>query len=86
VKIRNNEGVIYRVNAGRVIWVPRPEFNLGETVETRSGTYRAGWIHARNWHFKEKRFYYYIELLDKAGEVKRHKRRYWAEELTSKDS
>jgi len=85
VKLRNNENEEYRVNPSRVLWVPRPEFDLRDEVETTNGTRRVGWICTRVWHFKQKRFYYYIEIENKNGEIVKHKRRYWSEDLLRKN-
>ena len=86
VKITNNKNEVYRVNPKRVIWVPPPEFELYEEVQTTNGTPRVGWVSIREWHFKKKRFIYYIEIINKNGKRVRHKRRYWTEDLERKNS
>ncbi len=42
VSITNNEGEVFRVNPYRVLWVPSPDFALGQKVETTNGTDRVG--------------------------------------------
>ena len=81
VRITNNENETYRVNPNRVIWVPQPKFELGENTQTTNGTIRDGWICMRVWHFKEKKYTYFIDVLNKNGKRVRHKRRYWPEDL-----
>ncbi len=85
VKVTNNNNETYRVNPKRIIWVPAPEFELEEKIHTTNGTIRDGWIYIRGWHFKEKRFTYFIEIMDKHGKRVRHKRRYWPEDLVIKN-
>ena len=82
VIIQNHQNKQYRVNPNRVIWVEKPEFDLGDEVETLNGTYRKGWISIREWHFKNKCYYYYIEIIGKKGDKVRHKRRYCHNELS----
>ena len=81
IKITNNKNKTYRVNPERVIWVSVPEFELGEKMHTTNGTSRNGWVSRREWHFKENRFTYYIDILDKNGVRVMHKRRYWPEDI-----
>lgn len=84
VTISNNMNESFRVNPNRVLWVPTPEYKLGDDVETANGTHRIGTVVSRVWHFKEKRFYYFIEIWNKQGRRVWHKRRYWAEDLISR--
>ncbi|MBU2714531.1 hypothetical protein [Zooshikella harenae] len=81
--VTNDQGVSVRVNPHRVLWVPQPEYKLGQDVKTTNGTIRTGKIASRVWHFKEKRFTYYIEIDGKNNQKVIHKRRYWANDLTS---
>lgn len=82
VTITNNQGISIKVNPHRVLWVPQPEFDLGQEVKTTNGTIRIGKIASRIWHFKEKRFTYYIEINGKNNKRVKHKRRYWPNDLT----
>jgi len=81
VSIRNNKSEEFRVNPHRLIWIPKPVFDIGAPVVTKTGTSRGGWIHSRAWHFKEKKMIYFIEIPGTTKPRKWHKRRYWEEEL-----
>lgn len=81
VVVRNNAGYEYRVDPDRVLWVPTPQFKLGDSVRTKIGTARTGWISAREWHRKDRRLYYFIDTLGSGGRRKRHTRRYWDTDL-----
>ena len=81
VALTNNKGKTFHVNPSRVLWVPEPEYDLGQEVETTNGTYRVGKICIRDWHFKKKRFAYFIEILNNNNRKIVHKRRYWSSDL-----
>ena len=49
---------IKRINPERVLWVSKPEYDLGQEVETANETHRIGNIATRVWHSKKKRFTY----------------------------
>ncbi len=86
VSITNDKGEVFRVNPYRILWVPSPDFALGQEVETTNGTHRVGWISIRSWHYKEKRFGYFIDVVKGHGKKARHKRRYWSDDLTNKSA
>ena len=85
VTIRNNLGETFRVNPYRLIWIPEPMFDIGAPVFTKAGTPRRGWIRSRNWHYKEKKMIYYIEIPGTTKPRKKDKRRYWENELAIDD-
>jgi hypothetical protein len=81
--ITNNKGESFRVNPKHVLWVNKPEYDLGQEVETANGTHRIGNIATRVWHFKEKQFAYLIEITGKNNKRNIHNRRYWSNDLTT---
>jgi hypothetical protein len=85
VVVRNNAGREFRVNPERLIWIASPVFQLGDRVATKVGTARTGWISLRGWHYKERRVYYFIDIPQGHGR-KRHKHRYWDNELELLDT
>ena len=78
--IENNKGESFRVNPKRILWVPKPEFELSCEIYTVNGTRRVGRICGRVWHYKEKKYEYYIQI-DTGNGPKRHKKRYWASDF-----
>lgn len=75
------EDNIYRIQEDAFKPFPSPKFWIGDTVKTRNGTPRTGWIARIGWHFARNEPIYFLEIADAMVRRKELKRRYFQEEL-----